>query len=217
MDNRRYHDFPLEFSVSQCRKTSWGPLFWFGNFGVPKNCMMNWGLSRFFHRKYSVSQYRKSLWGTPFLLRKFLLWKKLMDKRGGYHDFQSKLFSLTVPKNIVGEPFWVSKNLGFGKILCIIEGHHVFPSVFLVSQYRKMSWGNHFVFHKFLVWKKVMDEGGVGYHIFPSNILCLIVSENFLGDPCLFDKFSGIDRFFARRGWNVFIETILSLTVPKLS
>ena len=166
MDNRRYHDLTLEFSVSQCRKTSWGALFWFGKFGVPKNCLMNWGLSRFFHRNYSISQYRKSLWGTPLSLRNFLLWKKLMDKRGGYHEFQSKLFSLTVPRNIVGEPFWVSKSLGFGKILCIIEGHRVLASDFFVSRCRKISSRNHFMFHKFLVGKKVMDERGVAITFF---------------------------------------------------
>ena len=30
---------------TQCRRTLWGAFFCFGNFGVPKSCMMNRGLS----------------------------------------------------------------------------------------------------------------------------------------------------------------------------
>ena len=130
-----------------------------------------------------------------------------MDKRGGYHDFQSKLFSLTVPKNIVGNPSVVLK-FGVRKNFMHNRGSSQhnrrssrFSVGFLVSQYRKILWGNRFVFHNFVVRKKVLDERGVGYYVFPSNILCLIVSKNFLGDPSLFDKSSGIERFFARRGW----------------
>ena len=90
-----------------------------------------------------------------------------MDERGGYHDFQSKLFSLTVSKNIVGEPFEFSKKLEFGKNLCILDGHLVLPSDFFVSWCRKTSSRNPFVFRKFLVWKKVIDQRGVGLSCFP--------------------------------------------------
>ena len=53
--------FHWNFQSHSAEKHRGGALFWFGKFGVLKNCMMSWGLSRFSDRKYSVSQYRKSL------------------------------------------------------------------------------------------------------------------------------------------------------------
>ena len=166
MDNRRYHDFPLEFSVSQCRKFSWGSPFWIWKIWGSEKLYDELGVMTIFSSKIFSITVPKIFVRNSFPSQEISIMEKLMDKRGGYHVFQSKVFSLTVPKNIVGEPFWVSKNLGFGKILCIIEGHRVFASDFFVSRCRKISSRNPFMFHKFLVGKKVMDERGLAITFF---------------------------------------------------
>ena len=66
---------------------------------------------------------------------------------GEYQDFQSKIICLTVLKKFVGETFRVSLILGTEKVLKRWGGIKIFRRNIFVSQCRKISYGNLFVFH----------------------------------------------------------------------
>ena len=53
-------------------------------------------------------------------------------------------------------------------------------------------------FRNFSVAKKFVDEsGGGGYHDFLSKIFCLTVPKNFVEEPVVFQKVSGIEKLYA--------------------
>ena len=56
-----------------------------------------------------------------------------------------------------------------------------------------------------------------GYHLFSSEIFCLTVPKNFVGNPFVFQKISGMEKNMDKRGWgyHVFPSEIFCLTVPK--
>ena len=47
------------------------------------------------------------------------------------------------------------------------------------------------------------------------KIFCLILPENFVEGPSLFEKIAGIENFLRNRGYHDFPSNILRLTVPK--
>ena len=68
-------------------------------------------------------------------------------------------------------------------------------------------------FRKFLVAKKFMDKKGGGgeYRKFPSKIFCLTVPKNFVGEPFSVSLISGIEKFYASKGYvTIFCRNFLS-------
>ena len=133
----------------------WGTLQCFRKFRVSKNFMQR-KRYYYFPLKFFVTVSKKFV-GEPVCVSKKFWYQKISCIGGGHHGFV-EIFSLTVPKNFVGEPFCVSENLGFRKTLCIIGGITIFHQKFLVSQYRKTSWRNPFVFQKISGMEKIMDK-----------------------------------------------------------
>ena len=82
--------------------------------------------------------------------RNFPVAKKFMDKNGGgeYQELPSKNFCLTVPKNSVGKSFSVSLISGIEKLYAQEGNVTIFYRKFVVSQYRKTSYGSTSVFYK---------------------------------------------------------------------
>ena len=70
---------------------------------------------------------------------------------------------------------------GGGELHCFVEN-------FFFSQDRKVSPGNHSVFHKVLRAKKFLGMGGGSYHDFPSKSFCLTVPKNFVGEQSCVSK-----------------------------
>ena len=109
MDNRRYHDFSLEFSVSQCRKTSWVTLLWFRKFLVSNNFMGRkgeWESHNFRSKSFNLTMQEKIV-GKPSVVQKFSGIENFYGKEGGgrdCHTFRSTIFNLTMPENIVENP-----------------------------------------------------------------------------------------------------------------
>ena len=206
MDNRRYHDFPLEFSVSQCRKFSWGSPFWIWKIWGSEKLYDELGVMTIFSSKIFSITVPKIFVRNSFPSQEISVMEKLMDKRGGYHVFQSKVFSLTVPKNIVGEPFWVSKNLGFGKILCIIEGHHsiieghhVFPSVFWSHSTEKFC-GEPFCVSQFSGSEKSFGWEGCGLSRFSVERSLSHSLKKLLRGPFSVWQIFGYRKIFCKKG-----------------
>ena len=115
MDNRRYHDFSLEFSVSQCRKASWVTLLWFRKFLVSNNFMGRrgeWESHNFRSKSFNLTMQEKIV-GKPSVVQKFSGIENFYGKEGGgrdCHTFRSTIFNLTMPQNIVENPSVSPKN-----------------------------------------------------------------------------------------------------------
>ena len=53
------------------------------------------------------------------------------------------------------------------------------------------------------------------YQDFPSKIVCLTVTKNFVGQPLSVSLISGIENFFASEVMSRYLSKIFCLTVPK--
>ena len=149
----------------------------------------------FIRRKFLVSQCQKNSWACPKCFRKFRVSKNFMHTRG-YHVFPSKFFLSHSAENIRGHPFDVSENLEYRKKLCIIGGITSFRRNFFVSQCRKNSWASLQCLRKFGVSKNFMHTRG--YHVFPSEVFCLTVPINLVGEPfcAVFQKIAGSEKVY---------------------
>ena len=101
-------------------------------------------------------------------------------------------------RKICGEPFNDSKKLEHLKLLCIIGEFHEFLSKNFSLTRPKNIVGERFVVSKHLGCRKILCErveGGIT--ILRRFIFCLIFLKNFVGNPSLYDKISGNERFFA--------------------
>ena len=145
-------------------------------------CMI--GGITFFRRNFFASQCQKVSWASLQCLRKFGVSKFFLHDRG-YHVFPSKFFCLSA-KNFRGHPFNVSENLGYRKILCMIGGITFLRRNFFVSQCQNFSWASLQCLRKFGVSEFFMPD--TGYHVFPSNFLCLTVPKNIVGIPSMSQK-----------------------------
>ena len=116
------------------------------------------------------------------------------EKRGAYLIFLRKKNGLAVQKKFVSLPAMFQKICGIGEIYACRCITLISPKLF-VSQCRKLSWESLQCFEKFRVSKKFMHI--TGYHVFPSEILCLTVPEIFVGIPSMFQKNSGIEKKYA--------------------
>ena len=60
------------------------------------------------------------------------------------------------------------------------------------------------VFKEFLqtsFWPLIFVLYAKGYHDFLSKLFCLTIPKNFVGNPLVFQKISGIENFFASEGY----------------
>ena len=111
------------------------------------------GLSRF-SVEIVLPHSAKKMWGNLSVFQKISGIKKFYAKeRGGSITILSRKIScLTVPKHFVEERFCVPECLGYRNILCMRGGREGVSRFsvgkFIVSQYRKTSQGNTYVFHK---------------------------------------------------------------------
>ena len=147
---RNFHNFTLEFLVSQCRKTSCGKHLFQRKSGTEKQIWISGGGITFFRRKFFCLTSPKKIAGTLQCFRKFLVCKNFLRNEAGgrnFHNFTWKKFSLTVPKKFVGEPFCGSKNWGFEKLMHN-RGLHKFLTKFLCLTLPKNFVGNPSVFQK---------------------------------------------------------------------
>ena len=130
-------------------------------------------------------------------------------QKTGYRDFPLKIFFFTVPKHFVEKPFCVLENSWYRKMLRMRErerereresgGHHDFPSIIFLSHSTETSRrGTSLCFRKFLVSKNFMDKRGEGGSI---TIFRRKVVSNYRktswGNPSVFQKNSGIEKFYA--------------------
>ena len=98
----------------------------------------------------------------------------------------------------------------------VMSRFSIFCRKFFVSQCQKSSQVNSFVlfFRKYRVAKKLMDQGGVEYQDFPSEIFCLTVPKNFVGESFTVAVFLGNGKVWLRRGeyqdipWKIFCFTV---------
>ena len=65
----------------------------------------------------------------------------------------------------------------------------------LLHSTEKFRWGTLRCFREIGVSKNFMHYRG--YHKFPSKTFCLTVPKNFVGIPSMFQKISGIEKFYA--------------------
>ena len=105
------------------------------------------GYHNFLSKVFSLTE-PKHFVEEPFWVPKIFGYRKTFMHQKGIWRFSVENFCLTVPKNFVVEPLCVYKNFWYRNILCIRRVYHDFLSRFIVSQYRKISWRNLFVFHK---------------------------------------------------------------------
>ena len=117
---------------------------------------------KFFYRKFScigggrvitvLSNFLCLTVPKTFVRESYCFWEsfwfqKVLWMKRGYHVFPSKIFWSHSAEKFRGHPFNVSENLGYRKILCIIGGITIFRLKFFVSQCRKASYRNPWVFH----------------------------------------------------------------------
>ena len=132
--------------------------------------------------------------GHPFNVSENLGYRKILCIIG-VSQFSVENFLSHSAEKFRGHPFNVLENLRYRKILCIIGGITIFRRKFFVSQCRKISRASFQCFRKFGVSKNFMHNRG--YHKFPSKIFCLTVPKNFKGILSMFQKFWGIEKFYA--------------------
>ena len=126
-----------------------------------------------------------------------------MDKRElitifsqNFYVSQCRKISKRNPSDLCFRKFLVAK-----KFMDKRELITIFSRNFHVSQCRKISKRNpsDLCFRKCPVAKKFMDKRGGGeYQDFPSNIFCLTVPKNFIGEPfcAVFQKISGSEKVY---------------------
>ena len=54
-------------------------------------------------------------------------------------------------------------------------------------------------FRNFVVWKKTLNWREEGCHVSPSELFCLIVPKNIVGEPFVFQKISGMEKIKIKR------------------
>ena len=80
-----------------------------------------------------------------------------------------------------------------------------------VSQCRKKSKGNSSLFHRNSGTEKKYGEEGLEYQEFPSEILCLTLPKNFVGNPLVVHYFWVSTNFMLQRAKSRFsVEKIFS-------
>ena len=156
---------------------------------------MKRGVSRFsveLFWSHSAENFRQRI---LLFLRKKLVWKSFMDEKGGITFLRRIILVSQCRKNSWASlqcfrKFGVSKNFMHNRDITF------FRRIFFVSQSRNLSLENPsvsekiFGFKKFYGWKR-------GYHVFPSESFGLTVPKNLVGTPSMFQKISGIEKFYA--------------------
>ena len=99
--------FRRKFSVSECRKFSWGILYCCINFGCRKSLGQKGGVSRFSVKIVLSHNTKKLRRGTIWCFRKFLVSKFFMLQRvmSRFSIFCQNFFCLAVPKFFADELF----------------------------------------------------------------------------------------------------------------
>ena len=123
-----------------------------------------------------------------------------------------------MPKNFVVKPFRVSLISGIEKF-CAQESYvTIFSRKVFVSQCRNISQRDPPVlcFRKFLVANWFMDkrEGEVSRFSF-EIFFCIAVPTKFVGEPFRVSLISGIEKFYAKKGYVTIFCRIFFLAVPK--
>ena len=141
--------------------------------------------------------------------------------RGLSHVCLSNIFCLTVPKFLAGEPFGVSENIRYRRKLWIrklgwVEYHELPSEVFFPTVPKKIvqeSFSVSFNFGR----RIFLCIRGICHDSFP-EIFCLTVPKKFIGYPSVFQKISGIEKFFGYDGRLEYLDfpsELFCLTVPK--
>ena len=130
-----------------------------------------------------------------------MLWRKTLWIRVVREEvpkvFVEFFFHLTVPKNFEGNSSMFQKNSGMEKIMGKRGVSPFFPRKnFCLIVPKKFSTGTFRCFRSSRVLKNFVLKGR-GITLLRRKIFRLILPKNFLGDPSLFDKISGIEKFFA--------------------
>ena len=118
----------------------------------------------------------------------------------GVSRFFVEIFCLKLLKKFAGEPSGVSENFGYRKILCLKGGGVLRFSVenFLSHSIQTFRRGTLLFFGKFLVAKNVKDKRERGdITIFRRNCFVSQYRKNSEGNLLVFQKISGIEKFYA--------------------
>ena len=135
----------------------------------------------------------KNIAGEPFCFRR-LCFQNFLDNRG-----ITSLWIVFVSecRKICGQPVNDSKKLEHPKLLCKIGDFHELRSKKFSLTSPKNIVGEFFVVSKHLGCRKYLCkrvEGGIT--ILRRFIFCLNFLKKFVGDPSLYEKISGNERFF---------------------
>ena len=186
--------FRRKFFVSQCRKLSWASVQCFRKFRVSKNFMLNRGY-HIFPSKFFCLTVPKNFMGISSMSQKKVGIENFYAY-SGLSRFSVEIFWSHSAEIFRGHSFNVSENSGRRKLFCILGGITFFRRKVLVTQCRKLSSKNPTVFEKEIGLKKFYGWKG-GYHVSPSNYFGLTVPKKFVGIPSMFQKFWGIEKFYA--------------------
>ena len=188
--------FQSHSAVKICRGTFQG----FRKFLICKKLMSNEGGGRNFHNftlEILVSQCRKTSCGKHLFQRKSGTEKQIWISGGGITFFRRKFFGSHRRKRS-REPFNVSESFWYAKTLCVTrregETFTILHGKNLVSQCQKSSWGNPSVVPKIGVLKNFMHNRGL--HKFLTKFLCGTLPKNFVGNPSVFQKVSGMEKSY---------------------
>ena len=152
--------------------------------------------------------------------------EKIFCLRGLYQDFSSKVFLTRSTENFRRGTLLCFTKILVSKNLMEKRGEEedggsikIFPQIFL-SQCRNRLLGIPLVCHYFRVSKNFILE--MAMPRFSVEIFCLALSKNFVGEPSVFHKSSGIEKKLWKRGggggreYQVFPSIFSCLSAKKI-
>ena len=137
----------------------------------------------------------KSFVGGPLCFRNVLISKSLWIKG---ITILSKFF-VSGTEIFVGNPSMIHKNLAMDRFYAPKRSSTIFGGKFLVSQYRKTSWGTLLYFRKVLVRKKIIDKKAV-VTIFRRKFFVTRRRKTSWPNPSVFQKNSSTEKSYGYQG-----------------
>ena len=113
--------------------------------------------------------------------------------------FRWNFFVSQSQKHFVGEPFCISENLWYRKIWWTRGGYHDFLSEGFLSHSTKKIIEEPFCVSENFWYRKNLWIRNGGYHNFLSAFLRFTIAKNLWGNPLMFQKISGIEKFMHKK------------------